>query len=215
MLLTYTRALRARASGFRGVSRISARGVLKVRPHTKSGGGGGGGQSTSGPIYEKWGWGWGGGGQSTSGPIYEKWGWGGGSPLQVRYTKSGGGGGGGGSPLQVRYTKSGGGGGSSPLQVPYTKRERGGGGGQSTSGPIYEKWGGSPLQVPYTKSGGGGGGGAVHFRSHIRKGGALAEPGFYYRGGQLNGRDTPSRVPTGPANACWFLVQMPEAKSSS
>ena len=35
-----------------GVSRISARGVLKVRPHTKSGGGG---QSTSGPIYEKWG----------------------------------------------------------------------------------------------------------------------------------------------------------------
>ena len=44
---------------------------------------------------------------------------------------------------------------------------------------------------------------------------ALAEPGFYYRGGQLNGRDTPSRVPTGPANACWFLVQMPEAKSSS
>ena len=26
-----------------GVSRISARGVLKVRPHTKSGGGGGGG----------------------------------------------------------------------------------------------------------------------------------------------------------------------------
>ena len=31
-----------------GVSRISARGVLKVRPHTKSGGGG-----ASGPIYEK------------------------------------------------------------------------------------------------------------------------------------------------------------------
>ena len=27
---------------YRGVSRISARGVLKVRPHTKSGGGGGG-----------------------------------------------------------------------------------------------------------------------------------------------------------------------------
>ena len=41
-------------------------GVLKVRPHTKSGGGGGG-QSTSGPIYEKWGGG--GGGQSASGPI--------------------------------------------------------------------------------------------------------------------------------------------------
>ena len=44
------------------MSRISARGVLKVRPHTKSGGGGGGGgQSTSGPIYEKWGGGGGGG----------------------------------------------------------------------------------------------------------------------------------------------------------
>ena len=43
----------------------------------------------------------------------------------------------------------------------------------------------------------------------------LAEPGFYYRGGQLNGRDTPSRVPTEPANACWFLGQMPEAKSFS
>ena len=40
-------------------------GVLKVRPHTKSGGGGG--QSTSSSIYEKWGGG------------------GGGSPLQVRY----------------------------------------------------------------------------------------------------------------------------------
>ena len=65
-----------------GVSRISARGVLKVRPHTKSGEG---------------------------------------SPLQVRYTKSGGGG-------TIRYrsdTKSG-----------------GGGGRKSTSGPIYEKWGG-------------------------------------------------------------------------
>ena len=49
-----------------GVYRISARGVLKVRPHTKSGGGGdsplqadirkvggGGGQSTSGPIDKK------------------------------------------------------------------------------------------------------------------------------------------------------------------
>ena len=43
----------------------------------------------------------------------------------------------------------GGGGGGSPLQVPYTKS---GGEGQSTSGPIYEKCGG-----------------AVHFRSHIRK----------------------------------------------
>ena len=72
-----------------------------------------GGCLRSGPIRKVC------GGQSTSGPIYEKWGVGD-SPLQVRYTKSGGGGGGGGgdSPLQVRYTKS------------------GGGGGQSTSGPI-------------------------------------------------------------------------------
>ena len=69
--------------GASGASRISARGVLKVRPHTKSGGGGGGG-GTSGPIYEKWG----------------------GRGLQVRYTKSGG-------ALQVQYTKSGGGGGAS------------------------------------------------------------------------------------------------------
>ena len=72
-----------------GVSRISARGVLKVRPHTKSGGGG---QSTSGPIYEKWG----GGGQSTSGPIYEKWGGGGAVHFSPIYEKWGGGGGGGG-----------------------------------------------------------------------------------------------------------------------
>ena len=33
-----------------GVSRISARGVLKLRPDTKSGGGGGGVLSVSGPI---------------------------------------------------------------------------------------------------------------------------------------------------------------------
>ena len=31
-----------------------------------------------------------------------------------------------------------------------------GGGGQSTSGPIYEKWGGNSLQVHYEKWGGGG-----------------------------------------------------------
>ena len=56
-----------RAAPASGVSRISARGVLKVRPHTKSGGGasaqvrytksgggGGGGGGASGPIYEKW-----------------------------------------------------------------------------------------------------------------------------------------------------------------
>ena len=89
----------------RGVSRISARGVLKVRPHTKSGGGGGG-KSTSGPIYEKWGGGGGGeavhfrshirkvgGGQSTSGPIYEKWG-GGAVHIRSDIRKVGGGGGG-------------------------------------------------------------------------------------------------------------------------
>ena len=34
---------------YRGVSRISARGVLKVRPHTKSGGGGGGGGPAKAP----------------------------------------------------------------------------------------------------------------------------------------------------------------------
>ena len=97
----------------RGVSRISARGVLKVRPHTKSGGGGGGGSPLQ-VRYTK------SGGQSTLGPIYEKWG---GSPLQVPYTKSGGGavhfrsdirkvwGGGGGNSLQVQYEKWGGGGG--------------------------------------------------------------------------------------------------------
>ena len=36
--------------------------------------------------------------------------------------------------------------------MPDTKR----GGGQSTSGPIYEKWGGNSLQVHYEKWGGGG-----------------------------------------------------------
>ena len=41
-----------------GVSRISARGVLRVRPHTKSGGGGGGGRFRS--DIRKVGWGGGG-----------------------------------------------------------------------------------------------------------------------------------------------------------
>ena len=36
------------------------------------------------------------------------------------------------------------------------------GGGQSTSGPIYEKWGGG---------GGGGGGGGIRFRSDTESGG--------------------------------------------
>ena len=40
-----------------GVSRISARGVLKVRPDTESGGG----QSASGPRYKNWRGGGGGG----------------------------------------------------------------------------------------------------------------------------------------------------------
>ena len=56
-----------------GVSRILARGVLKVRPHTKrnvgGGGGGGGGCNSLHVRYEKWGGGGGEGGQSASGPI--------------------------------------------------------------------------------------------------------------------------------------------------
>ena len=101
---------------------ISARAVLKVRPHT-----------------------------------IEKWGGGGGSPLQVRYTKSGGGGG------AVHFRPD--------------IRKVGVGGQQSTSGPIYEKWGGGAVHFRpdirkvgvggqqstsgpiYEKSGGGGGGG--------------------------------------------------------
>ena len=58
-----------------GVSRISARGVLKVRPHTKSGRGGGAVHFRS---------------------DIRKWGEGGANSLQVRYEKWGGGGGGGG-----------------------------------------------------------------------------------------------------------------------
>ena len=54
---------RVRGGGASGVSRISARGVLKVRPYEKWGGGGGGG--ASGPIYEKWR----GGHSAASGPI--------------------------------------------------------------------------------------------------------------------------------------------------
>ena len=76
---------------YRGVSRISARGVLKVRSHTKSGGGGGGGGAIRFRSDTKSGGG--GGGQFASGPI-----------------PKGGGGGGGGNSLQVRYEKWGGGG---------------------------------------------------------------------------------------------------------
>ena len=72
---------------------IQRGGVLKARPHTKSGGvvhfrsdirkvggGGGGGGNSLQVRYEKWG---GGGGGSPLHVRYEKWG--GGSPLQVRY----------------------------------------------------------------------------------------------------------------------------------
>ena len=97
-----------RGGGASGVSRISARGVLKVRPHTKSGGG------ASGPIYETWGGGGGGGGGGGAGgasdPIYEKWGGGGGGGVRFRSDIRKVGGGGGGGALQVRCTKSGGGG---------------------------------------------------------------------------------------------------------
>ena len=66
--------------------------MLTVRPHTKSGGG----QSTSGPIYEKWG----GGGVNSLQVRYEKWGGRGGNSLgqfagAIRFwsdTKRGGGG---------------------------------------------------------------------------------------------------------------------------
>ena len=51
--------LQSQGTCTRGVSRISARGVLKVRPHTKSGGGGGG--NSLQVRYEKWGGGGGGG----------------------------------------------------------------------------------------------------------------------------------------------------------
>ena len=50
--------------------------------------------------------------------------------------------------------------------LPDTKR----GGGQSTSGPIYEKWGGNSLQVHYEKCVGGGGG-AIRVRSITKSGG--------------------------------------------
>ena len=52
------------------------------------------------------------------------------------------------------------------------------GGGQSTSGPIYEKWGGSPFQVPFKESGG-----AVHFRSHLKKVGGSPHQVRYTKSG--------------------------------
>ena len=95
--------------GASGVSRISARGVLKVRPHTKSGGVvyfrsnirkvGGGGNSLQ-VRYEKW-------GAVHFRSDIRKVGGGGGGGGAIRFRSDmksgGGGGGGGGSPLQVRY----------------------------------------------------------------------------------------------------------------
>ena len=86
-------------------------------PHTKSGGRG---QFASGPKYEKWGGGGGGGG--------------GGSPLQVRYTKSGG---------AIRFRSD-------------TKS----GGAVHFRADIQKVGGGGAIRFRYdTKSGGGGGGG--------------------------------------------------------
>ena len=77
----------------------------------------------------------------------------------ARYEK-----GGVGSPLQGRYTKSGGGQfASGPL------RKVGGGGGQFASGPL-RKVGGAIRFRSITKSGGGGGG-AIRFRSITKSGG--------------------------------------------
>ena len=78
-----------------------------------------------------------GSGQSTSGPIYEKWGGGGGAIRFRSITKSGVGGG---NSLQVHYEKwGGGGGGGNSLQVHYEKW----GGGSDVSSPIGV-WGKAP-----------------------------------------------------------------------
>ena len=79
--------------GASGVSRISARGVLKVRPHTKSGGvvhfrsdtksGGGRGGNSLQVRYEKWGGGGGGGAVHFRSDIRKVGGRA--SPLRVRY----------------------------------------------------------------------------------------------------------------------------------
>ena len=92
-------------------------------PDTKRGGG----QSTSGPIYEKWGGG-GGGGNSLQ-VHYEKWG--GGAIRFMSITKSGVGGGGGGGQFA-----------SGPL------RKVGGGGGPFASGPLRKVGGGSNVSSP-------------------------------------------------------------------
>ena len=94
-------------------------GVFKVRPHTKSGGG-----SPLQVRYTKTG---------GAGPIYENWGGGGGGAIRFRSdTKRGG------QFASGPIRKVGGG----AVRFRSDIRKRGGGGGQSTSGPIYEKWGG-------------------------------------------------------------------------
>ena len=97
-----------------GISRILARGVLKVRPHAKRGGrGGGGGQSTSGPTYEKC---VGGGGAVHFRSNIRKvcvWGGGGAVHFRSNIQKVGGGG----NSLQVRYEKWGGQSASGPIPL--------------------------------------------------------------------------------------------------
>ena len=115
---------------------------------------------------------------------YEKGGVG--SPLQVQYTKSGGGGqfasgplrkvggGGGGGAIRLRsITKSVGGGGGGQFASGPLRKVGGGGGGQFASGPLQKVGGGgggNSLQVHYEKWGGGGGG-AIRFRSITKSGG--------------------------------------------
>ena len=96
--------------GYNGVSRISARGVLKLRPDTKSGGGGGGGGGCCRFLarYEKRGGG--GGGAVGFWPGTKSEGGGGGAVGFGPGTKSGGGGGGGVWPNTSAYLECAGGG---------------------------------------------------------------------------------------------------------
>ena len=64
--------------------------------------------------------------------------------------------------------------------LPDTKR----GGGQSTSGPIYEKWGGGGLiRFRSIMKSGGGGGGAIRFRSITKRGGGAIRFRFITKSG--------------------------------
>ena len=112
--------------------------------------------SEGGAPYEKWGGGGGGGGQFASGPICEKWG--------------GGGGGGGGSPLQVRYTKSGG-------AIRFRSDTKSGGAVHFRSD--IRKVGGGAVHFmsdiqKVGGGGGGGGGGPIRFRYDTKSGGGGA-----------------------------------------